>query len=242
MVLGDNKDAFPNDSNLQYLDIEAAIEGLEGANFKQCVSEQTNGLADAGEVTRLDCNHRNIQSVSGVGNFPNLEELYLSHKAFCDISPIAKLTELKKLDLDWGSQCVSDIEPLRGLRKLEWLDLDGQRVATLAPLANHPRLRDLNIGHNDLSTLDELGTIGALNYLHAHRNRLVNPSLSNFPNLRGVNLDGNNLSALEEVAKSLSETVEWLSLNDASINDLSSLNGRIASLEGLMRSAIPFNH
>ena len=105
------------------------------------------------------------------------------------------------------------------MRKLEWLDLDGQRVATLSPLANHPRLRELNIGHNDLSTLDELGTIGALNYLHAHRNRLVNPSLSNFPNLRGVNLDGNNLSALEEVAKSLSETVEWLSLNDASIND-----------------------
>jgi len=226
--LGDNKDAFPNDSNLQYLDIEAAIEGLEGANFKQCVSEQTNGLADAGEVTRLDCNHRNIQSVSGVGNFPNLEELYLSHKAFCDISPIAKLTELKKLDLDWGSQCVSDIEPLRGLRKLEWLDLDGQRVASLAPLANHPRLRDLNIGHNDLSALDELGTIGALNYLHAQHNQLVNPSLSNFPNLRGVNLDGNNLSALEEVARSLSETVEWLSLNDASIHDLSSLNGRIA--------------
>ena len=130
--LGDNKDAFPNDPDLQYLDIEAAIDGLVGTNFKQCVREQTNGFSNAGEVTRLDCNHRNVQSVSGVGNFPNLEELYLSDKAFCDISPLAKLTELKKLDLDWGSQCVSDIEPLRALRKLEWLDLDGQSVAACA--------------------------------------------------------------------------------------------------------------
>ena len=97
--LGDNKDAFPNDPNLQYLDIEAAIDGLVGTNFKQCVREQTNGFSNAGEVTRLDCNHRNIQSISGVGNFPNLEELYLSDKAFCDISPLAKLTELKSLIL-----------------------------------------------------------------------------------------------------------------------------------------------
>ena len=223
--LGDNKDAFPNDPNLQYLDIEAAIDGLVGTNFKQCVREQTNGISNAGEVTRLDCNHRNIQSVSGVGNFPNLEELYLSGKEFCDISPLAKLTELKKLDLDWGSQCVSDIEPLRTLRKLEWLDLDGQRVATLAPLANHPRLRDLNLGHNELTSIVELGSLNALEYLHVQRNSLLNPSLAEFPNLRGVNLDGNDINELDGVAQAASKTLEWINLNETGVRDLSGLSG-----------------
>ena len=223
--LGNNKDAFPNDPEKKYLDIQGAIDALEGNNFRQCVSEQTNGLASAGEVTRLDCNHRGIQSIVGIRNFPNLSKLYLEDLEFCDISPIAKLAELKELDLDWGSRCISDIEPLRGLRNLEWLQLNGHGLSDLSPLANHPKLRDLSVGHNDLTSLDSLGSLNALNWLHAQSNKLKNPSLAGFSNLRGVNLSSNNVSSLDLVASSLPDSLEWIDLNNSSVTDFSALSG-----------------
>ena len=52
---------------------KAPLVGLQGSNFQQCVAEQTNGVTTAGEVTRLDCGHRNIQTIAGIKNFPNLQ-------------------------------------------------------------------------------------------------------------------------------------------------------------------------
>ncbi len=36
----------------------------------QCVAEQTNGVSSAGEVTRLECNYRGIQTVVGIKELP----------------------------------------------------------------------------------------------------------------------------------------------------------------------------
>ena len=95
MGSGDNKDAFPNDPDQQYLSIENAIAGLEGVNLQQCVREKTNGLTNAGEVYRLECNERQIGSINGIKAFPNLEALHLHNKQFCDIVGFGEFNAIK---------------------------------------------------------------------------------------------------------------------------------------------------
>ena len=230
--LGDNNDAFPNDPDQQYLSIENAIAGLEGVNLQQCVREKTNGLTNAGEVYRLECNERQIGSINGIKAFPNLEALYLHNKQFCDISALASLTQLKTLDLGWGSRCIRDIEPLNGLRNLDWLDLRGNNVSDLAPLANHPRLRELQIGHNAIDSFSSLGLLNALTYLQADGNSLSSPSLEGFPQLRNLGLNSIGISDLAPLVSTLIGPLEYLGLNDNAIADFSPLNG-LQNLRGI---------
>ena len=230
--LGDNKDAFPNDPDQQYLSIENAIAGLEGVNLQQCVREKTNGLTNAGEVYRLECNERQIGSINGIKAFPNLEALHLHNKQFCDISALASLTQLKTLDLGWGSRCIRDIEPLSGLRNLDWLNLSGNNVSDLAPLANHPRLRELRIGHNAIDAFSSLGLLNALTYLEAEGNSLSSPSLEGFPQLRNLRLDSTGISDLAPLVSTLVGPLEYLGLNDNAIADFSPLNG-LQNLRGI---------
>ena len=103
--MGDNKDAFPNDPDQQYLSIENALAGLDGPNFQQCVREQTNGLTDAGEVYRLECNERLIlSSIGGISAFPNLAAAAtFIDKQFCDMIRLSRVERtLKTLDLGCG--------------------------------------------------------------------------------------------------------------------------------------------
>jgi Leucine-rich repeat (LRR) protein len=230
--LGDNKDSFPNDPNQQYLSIESALAGLEGNNFQQCVREQTNGLSDAGEVYRLDCNHRNIESIGGILAFANLETLYLRDKRFCLLESLSGLVELQELDLSYGQSCISDIGPLAGLRKLEKLWLNGNQLSDLSPLANHQNLRFLEVGENQLKSLGSLGVLGRLNHLRAAGNELVNPNLSGFPALTWLKLDTNGIVDLVDLVQTISPDLEHISLDNNPILDLSPLT-RFKSLKGI---------
>ena len=115
----------------QFLSIDQALERIEDSNLQQCIQSQTAGQATAGDVLRIDCNHQNIQSASGLQAFVNLEELYLRDKQFCDLTPLTVLTSLRVLELDWGSRCIKDISALTGLKQLERLNLHGNDVQDL---------------------------------------------------------------------------------------------------------------
>ena len=221
--LGDNKDAFPNDADQQYLTIESALLGLDGNNFEQCVREQTNGLANAGKVYRLDCNNRNIESIEGIIAFPNLEELYLREKQFCAVDSLSGLVSLRKLDLSYGQRCISDIGALSGLRKLETLWLNGNQLSSLSALANHPKLKSLEVGENKLKSLTSLGSLDGLSRLRAAGNELTNPNLSGFPNLTWLKLDTNGIVDLTDIVPTIGSNLEHISLDNNPIPDLSPL-------------------
>jgi Leucine-rich repeat (LRR) protein len=64
-------------------------------------------------------------------------ELIVSNMAYVeDITPLAALTALEKLDINSGK--VKDITPLQGMKKLKWLHVAGNPVASLAPLRGLP--------------------------------------------------------------------------------------------------------
>ncbi len=230
--LGDNKDAFPNDPDQQYLSIENALAGLDGPNFQQCVREQTNGLTDAGDVYRLDCNGSNIESIGGISAFPNLQQLYIQDKQFCEIDSLSPLADLKELYLSYGRYCISDISALRGLRKLEVLHLNGNQLSDLSPIANHPMLRRLEVGENNLSSLASLGRLETLTWLRAPGNELSIPDLSGFPRLEWLKLDTNGIADLTSIVPTISTSLEHISLDNNPIPDLSSLT-RFKLLRGI---------
>jgi internalin A len=69
-------------------------------------------------------------------------ELIVSNMPYVeDITPLAALTALEKLDINSGM--VKDITPLQGLKKLKSLNIAGNPVASLAPLRGLP-LEELN--------------------------------------------------------------------------------------------------
>ena len=89
-----------------------------------------------------------------------------------------------------------------------------------------------------MTSIAELGSLNALEYLHVQWNSLLNPSLAEFPNLRGVNLDGNDINELDGVAQTATKTLEWINLNETGVRDLSGLSGFHSSEGYLLREII----
>jgi internalin A len=115
------------------------------------------------QLTKLDLKDNMIRHLAVFGipsAFPQLSELDLENNKISDISPLAELLALEKLELDrnlisnlavfaslipdaflqlsnldLGKNNISDISHLAGLTRLEELDLDNNMIIVLTPLA-----------------------------------------------------------------------------------------------------------
>jgi uncharacterized protein YjbI with pentapeptide repeats len=74
---------------------------------------------------------------------PFIDKLDFSDEPLTDLSPLAGLSGLQRLDL-WGTR-VSDLSALAGLSGLQSLDLDGTPVSDVSPLAGLIGLQNLNL-------------------------------------------------------------------------------------------------
>ena len=83
--------------------------------------------------------------------------LSLVDMGLTDLSPLAGLTELRRLYLDYND--VTDLTPLSGLARLQVLWLDDNALADLSPVANMPHLLWLQAGDNPLSDLSPLADL-----------------------------------------------------------------------------------
>ena len=98
---------------------------------------------------------------------PNLEWLTLADdNEITDLTPIANLTRLKKLDL-YGCPDLSDLGPLSGLGELRWLRIAGtQSLNDLTPIASLQKLDSLDFnscaGLVDVSPLATLPSLKTL--------------------------------------------------------------------------------
>jgi hypothetical protein len=116
------------------------------------------------EINRTDGSICDLSLLREVSMLRDLQFFPCEHVR--DISPVAHLTTLKRLQL--FSTGVCDLSPLAGLPVLEDLSLDGTQVADLSPLAGLVGLKRLNLGHTQirdvrllagLTNLEELGLI-----------------------------------------------------------------------------------
>ena len=84
-------------------------------------------------LRRLVLRDTRISDISGLDSLSKtLTELNLERNVISDISPLAKLTRLKRLELN--GNIISDVSPLAGLTNLEHLNLQNNAISDFSPL------------------------------------------------------------------------------------------------------------
>lgn len=127
--------------------------------------ENLNGLEYAKNLRSLKSEHGTIKDLSALSNLPYFEELYVGGGGIVNGKPIIavekeetllKLKNLKKLTLG-GSQ-IQNLEQLKDLTKLEYLDLSYNHMKNLHGIENFKNLKELIIDGRGLKNLNELKT------------------------------------------------------------------------------------
>lgn len=178
---------------------------------------------DLSRLTRLAADGPGIENLAGLEHAVNLQELDIYYRnRVQDLSPIAGLTGLKRLNL-YDCQ-IGNIAPLAGLRNLESLNLQSNQVADLSPLAMLTRLKYLNLSSNPVSDLSPLRHLTGLENLVLGDNQVADISaLAGLTGLRGLWISGNRIRDITPLVRLTG--LETLNLARNQIEDVSALAG-----------------
>ena len=126
--------------------------------------------------------------------------LFVTGKEIAEISSVAKLTKLERLDL--SETRVADLHPLTNLTNLQRLNLARTPVADLRPLANLSNLWELDLRETSVADLHPLTNLTNLRWLDLHRTKVTDLQvLANLSNLWKLDLSETKVS---------DEQVSWL--------------------------------
>ena len=230
------------DGNLEFIPLES-IEGLQYA-----VNLETFFVMDGAQSLELDL-LVGLPKLTSVGFGPydiddedletlarieTLTRLYLRTgedfrgidpedigSEVSDISPLANLTNLEVLGLEWFQE-LSDISPLAELTELRELTINRTDIRDLSPLQNLTNLERLELSDNEISDLGGLENLTSLQYLNLTSNQITSASpLQNLTNLERLELSFNDiddLSGLEDLT-----SLQYLDLTSNQVTDLSPL-------------------
>ena len=185
-------------------------------------------MADAEAVTELKLGiewqqhippETQIQDVSGLESFSNLETLELQFHNIKDISPLAGLTKLTSLSL--GGNPVQDITPLAGLTKLRGLTLFNAQASDYSTLSKLTNLDFLMLDYStitDIRVLSNLMKLGNLTLAHTQV-KDISP-LAGLTNLRRLMLAECPIEDYSPIAGICAKLDESDFLMAASLSDL----------------------
>jgi uncharacterized repeat protein (TIGR02543 family) len=179
------------------------IADLEKINF--------NSISDLPLIV-LNLNHNiakeddnsciRLSDISLIGQFKQLEELYLRENSIEDISPLSNLNNLEILDL--RENLTSDISPLKNLTSL----------------------KELNLRENNVADISVLAELKELEYLNIHSNREIKSitPIANLANLKTLIMRNVNVRNEVELLKNL-KNLERLNIRNCDISDISFIAG-----------------
>ena len=172
--------------------------------------------AEAEAVTELRLNiewqpqiptETQIQNISGLEYFKNLEYLDLSFNGIRDISPLAGLTKLK--DLSLGGNPIQDIAPLEALTNLLCLKLFNCEASDYSVLAKLSNLEFLMLDRTPFSDAGLLSGLTQLNWLSLSFTQVKDISpLAGLTNLRRLYLSQNQITDFTPLAAIYPNLVE----------------------------------
>ncbi len=150
-------------------------------------------LPEAASLTSLSVSDSSVHSLAGLEHFVALETLSLAiDYSITDVSPLAALTNLKKLSLYFNQ--LADVSPLAALTNLKKLSLWNNRIADVNPLATLTNLESLNLGANQLADVNPLAALTNLERLYLEDNQITDVSpLAALTNLESLNLKDNQI-------------------------------------------------
>ena len=170
-----------------------------------------------------------IRDLTGLQFATNLSSIRIDGSKVSDLSPIAGLTQLKRIDIDFTDppSIIHDAKQLSRLVNLTFLALHG--VEDLTPLAGLPKLEQLFVSHPNIRDLSPLAGLINLELIHLELIHMSGALISDLSPLAGltklehVYLPGGDISNLTPLA-GLTE-LEELHLHHNSISDISPIAG-----------------
>ena len=109
---------------------------LADPNLQGCLNQtlSSSQLEDPADITLLACPSAGIESLVGIQNLSNLEQLDLSDNAITDLSPLAGLKKLRVLSIP--NNDVRSVTALMGLPILRFVTLQGNEAIACRQLDN----------------------------------------------------------------------------------------------------------
>lgn len=142
-----------------------------------------------------------IYGIAGVGVYQKLKELYLANNQVKDLEPAYKLTNLEVLSIEYNP--IQKIDGIEQLRKLRYLNLNGCGIRTgFASLASLTKLTDLNVAGNNISNIKPIAAVKSLRYLNLTDNKIKDLSgIEGLENLEELYLTQNRITDLAPLMK-----------------------------------------
>ena len=151
---------------------------------------------DMKRLTRLNVDGKDIRDLTGIQFATKLSVITGSGSKVSDLSPIAGLTQLKSLDIDFidSPSVIHDAKQLSRLVNLTFLALHG--VEDLTPLAGLPKLERLFVSHSNIRDLSPLAGLVNLELIHMGTSASDLSPLAGLTNLWHLYLPGGDISDL----------------------------------------------
>ena len=192
------------------------------------------GIEDLTALEYLDLNSNVYQgSLEYLSSLTALDTLILSGNLITDISPLANLSNLRRLDL--GSRGVllglvknqvADITVLKDLDKLEEVLIADNLVKDLTPLVNLPQLKTLDLTRNPIGDSTVIAQLtGLTDLVFNYATAIDHMHLAPLVNLRRLKMQRAEMTDVSFMAAMTQLTTLDLSYN--ALSDISPLAGLI---------------
>ena len=162
-------------------------------------------FANLSQLRDLYLDNNNISDLSGIcTDLPRLSHLSLNHNFLTTVSPthcFAGMNHLEVLDLRNNDIVYLPDGICANLSQLKYLDLDNNNISDLSRICtNLPRLIQLSLRHNALTTLCPMDCFSGMDYLEVldlrdnEISQLPNGIFANLSQLKYLYLDNNKIS------------------------------------------------
>ena len=111
------------------------------------------------ELESLQAQNNQISDLSGLSGLTQLNQLYLDNNGLSDLTDLAALADQQsnngnRLQLGLSSNGIKDVSPLAGLTHMGSLDLNYNQIEDITPLSGLTTMWQLSLRANDLSYLN----------------------------------------------------------------------------------------
>ena len=190
-------------------------------NSLQLPTDQPLTAQDMLALETLNGRDLGISDLTGLEHAENLQTLALPANQISDISPLKNMKRLESLNL--GDCQISDISPLENVDNLRWLALPGNNISDISVLKNMKNLKVLYLWVNPILDILPLASLSQMEHLDlgaCHQISDISP-LAGLTQLLSLNICCNKVENISPLAN-LTQ-LKYLNLRGCRISDISPL-------------------
>ncbi|TYU74105.1 hypothetical protein FZW90_13615 [Listeria monocytogenes] len=149
--------------------------------------------AELDTITRINGQRQGIVDISGVETLTSAGWLTFNYNEISDLSPVKDLKKLYNLQL--GDCGISDISSLSNLKTLTHLYLSDNNISDISPLVNLTGLVSLDLQNNEISDISSFSKLVRIDLLNLSNNQISDVSpLRNLKQLLNVSIANQSLT------------------------------------------------